>query len=836
MYRLRKLLLAAVMAGVSAGFSVYAEESYKTPPESVVDSLKSAPPVNAVVSPDTAWLVVEHKLSMPSISSRAVPSFQLAGVSINGLTNGLYEESEWWMPYQADTERLSLLQLNSGRSVDIGPVRGRLGSVAWSPDSRKILFLQTENSGISAWVFEVESEQLTLISKSNVNGARSAFPVADAPCMWMPNSEGVLCHLVPENRGVVPSQSPPVGPFVERSQNSSAPIRTYTNLLESEYEAELFDHFMESVPTVIDIESADQRSVGDVAIYEKFKPSPDGSRFLAIKIVKPYSSAVPVDRFPKIVEILNEVGETASTVAETGEDLSSESLLGGAPEGFRVFDWVPGSKASLTFIESLDGGNPDLDAEYRDRLLLAQPPFYNEPVEIIRTKSRITNNYWDNEYTRYLNNGRQALITEFSWDSRTRGVWLVDLIDSEDRAAPKQLWEHSTDDWYGHPGWPLAIDDGLGNQIVQQDGERMFVTSPGGSPKGDFPRLSMLDLVTGETEEVFRSQSGLYEEVLAVLDARDIALLTRYQSSTVPPNYRVVDAENNERRQLGSVSTNSAESVVMRSTKKRIEYQRSDGLPLSGDLYLPPGYEPGDKVPVLVWAYPTEYASTSGAGQIRGSLNIFSGSTTSYTDHLLLLANGYAVLDSTSMPITGGITANDSFVDQVVMNAEAAVSALVDLGVTRKEWVAVGGHSYGAFMAANLLAHSDLFFAGVAQSGAYNRTLTPFGFQYERRTFWDSPEVYFEMSPFVHADKIDEPLLLIHGAMDPNSGTYPIQSERLFDAINGLGGRVKLVKMPYEVHYYIAEESRLHIIAEMIEWFDTNLPATNSPSNLTNGE
>jgi dipeptidyl aminopeptidase/acylaminoacyl peptidase len=186
-----------------------------------------------------------------------------------------------------------------------------------------------------------------------------------------------------------------------------------------------------------------------------------------------------------------------------------------------------------------------------------------------------------------------------------------------------------------------------------------------------------------------------------------------------------------------------------------------------------------------------------------------------------MLTQGYAIFDGPTMPIVGkGETANDTYVEQLVTSAQAAVDKAVEMGIADRDRIGVGGHSYGAFMTANLLAHSEIFRAGVARSGAYNRTLTPFGFQNERRTFWEVPQVYSRMSPFFYADKINEPILLIHGEMDDNSGTFPIQSERLFMALKGHGATVRYVTLPYEAHGYLARESVLDTAAEMLNWLD----------------
>ena len=215
-----------------------------------------------------------------------------------------------------------------------------------------------------------------------------------------------------------------------------------------------------------------------------------------------------------------------------------------------------------------------------------------------------------------------------------------------------------------------------------------------------------------------------------------------------------------------------------------------------------------------------EYGDASTAGQVRGSVNRF----TFYrgTSQLFFVTQGYAVLDNATMPVVGDVkTVNDTFVKQIVANAKAAIDKLDQMGVADPKRVGVGGHSYGAFMTANLLAHCDLFAAGIARSGAYNRTLTPFGFQSEKRTLWEARDTYINMSPFMFANQIKTPILMIHGMADNNSGTFPIQSERLFAALKGFGATVRFVYLPFESHGYSGRESVLTVLAEMIEWFDT---------------
>jgi dipeptidyl aminopeptidase/acylaminoacyl peptidase len=316
--------------------------------------------------------------------------------------------------------------------------------------------------------------------------------------------------------------------------------------------------------------------------------------------------------------------------------------------------------------------------------------------------------------------------------------------------------------------------------------------------------------------------------MVSLLDLEGREILTRHESPSQPPNYYVVDTRSGERRALTSFT--DPHPQLSGVTKQFVTYMRDDSVQLSATLYLPADYEEGQKLPAVVWAYPREFSNPDVASQVQGSpyrFTRFGG-----TSHMFFLTQGYAVFDGAAMPIVGGDTANDTYVEQLVASADAAVDKLVEMGISERHQVGVGGHSYGAFMTANLLAHSDLFAAGIARSGAYNRTLTPFGFQNERRTFWEAPEVYFEMSPFMHAHEIDEPILLIHGMADNNSGTFPIQSERLYHALKGHGATVRYVQLPHESHGYRARESVMTTLAEMLDWFDQYVKRA-SPRSIT---
>jgi dipeptidyl aminopeptidase/acylaminoacyl peptidase len=416
------------------------------------------------------------------------------------------------------------------------------------------------------------------------------------------------------------------------------------------------------------------------------------------------------------------------------------------------------------------------------------------------------------------------LFYDYNRDTQRRRIFSMNFNNPSEK--PKMISDLNVNDRYNDLGQPVLRTLPNGERVIQQVGDEIYLTGNGASPEGDKPFLRMLNLKSNETRQIFRSGNDAYETFVGfannVNSANSISIITRKETVNTPPNLYIRDIG------LQGIGAGSIKQITnftdptpqLRGiTKKLVRYKRADGVDLSFTLYLPPNYKEGTRLPTVVWAYPLEFTDASTAGQVSGSTNRFT-SIGGYS-HLFFLLQGYAVLDDTTMPVVGDpLTVNDTFIKQIVDSAKAAIDKATEMGVTDPNRVGVGGHSYGAFMTANLLAHSDLFRAGIARSGAYNRTLTPFGFQSERRNFWEAKELYQNVSPFFYADKINEPLLMIHGEADNNQGTFPIQSERLFAAMRGNGGTARLVMLPLESHGYAAKESTEHVLWEMINWFD----------------
>ncbi|ROT97397.1 S9 family peptidase [Altererythrobacter sp. FM1] len=812
---------AALTVGVFVPASASAQDEYREPPQEVAAILDIPPPPAASVSPDGNWAVFTTLQGMPSIADRAVPMARLAGVRVNTATNGPYDAKAYDRnsSYTGRGVEYRLVNLKTGAEHRVALDAAKLGPPMWAPDSSRFAFLYTTAKGIELWVADAVSGKVRALSGPSINVASSIASTSAGPCDWMADSRRIMCQFIPENRGPAPERGVPTGPSVQQTDGKKAPVWTFTNLLTDKYDEQLFDYYMTSQPMIVDVVSGKKTPFAKAGIYESLKPSEDGRYYLSTRIVGPYSYLVPASRFPKQVEILSADGSVVKELADVPINNAGPESMGWALAGERGHQWRPTSPAAVMYVEPLDQGNPAVSADYRDRVMVLEAPFDGEPRELMRTADRIVSASDDldgSDLFAFADNGRQAIVKQFAWATRGEKVWLANVM--QPASQPRLLWSHNADDWYSDPGSPVT-KAAQGGAVLRQNGDWIYLAGQGGSPDGDHPFLDRFNLKTLKSERVFATSGASYESVVAVLDDQAKRLITRYETSLDPANYMLRDLAAKDSKPLTNLPR--PEHALRYSSKQLVNYVRSDGVPLSGTLYLPPNYKKGNKVPAIVWAYPREYASKSGAGQVRGSPYRYSGrSNRVSSDYMLFLTQGYAVLANAAMPIVGGLKANDTYVEQLVANAQAAVDMLVDQGVTDRKTVGVAGHSYGAFMTANLLAHSDIFAAGYALSGAYNRTLTPFGFQRERRTYWQAPEVYQAMSPFMHVTDINEPILLFHGEIDSNTGTYPIQSQRFFHALKGVGATAKLEMLPYEDHAYAARESRLHVLAESFDWFD----------------
>ncbi len=794
-------LLAALALGPAAPGLAQEATGYLTPPAEIVDILDAPPTPQLLVSPSRHTVALLARPAMPSIAEVSRPMLRIAGFRLNPRTNGPHTSG--------GVNRVTVMRIEDRTEhVFDAPRETSLGDFEYSPDGSHLLFTLTRYNGIEAWVMDTATGQPRPISDASVNAAWGN------PCDWLDEGATVLCRFKASARGAPPAApAAPAGPNIQEHDGGAAPIRTFQDLLQNAHDEALFEYYFTSQIGAIDLATGRRTAIGRPGLYQQVSVSPSGEHLLTVEVERPFSWLVRASSFPKDVTVRNRSGEIVASIARL--PLADAVPIGGVPTGPRRFTWDPTRPATLVWAEAEDGGDPRAEVAHRDRVLANAGPFDGEPAEIARTEHRFSAIAWTADGT--------ALLTEN--DRRTRWTRTT-LLDPD--GGQRTLWDGSSEDRYAAAGNPVGVARPGGRVIRQADGA-IFLTGAGASPDGDRPFLDRLDLATLESERLFRSAGDAYEVTLAPLSDDGNLVLTRRETRTEPPNYLVRDLAADTVQPLTAFENPAPQLAGI--SKELITYERADGVQLSGTLYLPPGYQDGDRVPMLVWAYPREFVDPRLAGQVTGSDNRFTAIRGA--SHLLFLTQGYAVFDGPTMPIIGaGETANDTYVEQLVASAQAAVDTVVALGVTDRDNIGIGGHSYGAFMTANLLAHSDIFQMGIARSGAYNRSLTPFGFQNERRTFWEATDIYAAMSPFFHADKVDEPILLIHGEIDNNSGTFPIQSARMYMALKGHGGTVRYVTLPNESHGYIARESVLHAVAEMLNWANRHLGPRSETTSL----
>jgi dipeptidyl aminopeptidase/acylaminoacyl peptidase len=787
--KFRAGLLAFTLIAVA--LPAFAQEPYKLPPKVVVDIIDAPSTPSVSTGPLRSKILLVDRVGMPTIADLSQPMLGLAGARINPRTFGPHAPGR--------AESAVIKDVATGRETRVQLPPNTMLNTSWSPDGKLVTLNVLTDNGIELWIADAATGQARRLTDRRLNA--TGF----GSCSWFDEAR-LLCRFVPQGVAAPPTSTrAPTGPIVEETSGRSAPVRTYQDLLSDPHDEALFRHYFTSQLALVDARTGAVTDIGKPAIFSNTNASPDKNYVLVTRIPGPFSYQVPMQSFPRVTEVWNLKGDVVHTVA-------SYPLEDDRPRGFvttlpRSANWRPTEPATLMWVEALDEGNPRKPAEKRDKVMMLRAPFTSTPTEIARTDNRFSGMTWTEKGVAFISD------VDFSKNWTRRFV-----MNADQPSEPWRLvWDLSMQDAYKNPGTPV-FRPGLENKVLQH-GDFIYMAGQGASPQGDRPFLDRLNVRTLKTERLWQSGPTEFESFVALVDDDATRIITRRESITEPPNYFLRNLKTGKATALTNFPDPAPQLAGV--TKQLVKYNRKDGVPLSATLYLPAGYKQGTRLPVVMWAYPTEFQSADVAGQVRGSPNVFT--RIGGTSHLFFLTQGYAVFDNPTMPIIGGDTANNRYVEQLVASAEAAVDKVVDMGVGDRDRIGVGGHSYGAFMTANLLAHSDLFRAGIARSGAYNRTLTPFGFQNEQRTYWEAPEIYSRMSPFNYAHKIKEPILLIHGAADNNSGTFPIQSERMYAALKGHGATVRYVVLPHEAHGYAARESVLHTLAEMIEWFDKHV-------------
>ncbi|NNL16353.1 MAG: S9 family peptidase [Flavobacteriaceae bacterium] len=799
---MKKILLLFLLLSF---YNVNSQENvtYQEPSKEILD-LALAPLAPSIIMDESGEnMLFLYRSNFKSIKELSETELRLGGLRINPKTNINSRQR-----YYTDI-KIRVGRNGNEEAVSNLPQNGRFANISWSPDQQKVAFTNTTDIGVELWVLDFNTKAVKKLSKDNLNANTGR------PFSWFKDNKSLLVKtLSKDKKKLIDNKTAvPTGPTVSVSEKGKkAQNRTYQDLLKNNNDEHNFEQLVLSELKVIDLNGNESPWL-ESDMYRSMSFSPDGKYIMVTTIEKPFSYLVPYRRFPSKTNIYDTNANLVKIVLEVPliEDLPKGFMS--VRKGMRNLSWRADKPATLVWTEALDEGDAANEVPFRDAVYQLDAPFVAEKSLLIKTKGRYSGIDWGNEKT--------AVAYDYWWNTRNSKTYLFNPGDN--KKEPITLYDRNYQDRYNDPGSFVTKRNQFGRYSLEIIKNRIFLIGDGYSEKGKFPFVDEFDLSEMKNKRLYQSKlTDKVESISSAIDMKKGEVLVRIESKNEYPNYYVRNIKKKNKISPLTSFENPFKSI-QNVYKEVIKYKRQDGLELSGTLYLPTDYEEGKKYPMIMWAYPREYKDKSSAGQSTSSSNEFTYPY--YGSPIYWVTKGYVVLDDASFPIVGegDEEPNDSFRKQLVANAKAAIDAVDNLGYIDRNKVAVGGHSYGAFMTANLLSHSNLFAAGIARSGAYNRTLTPFGFQSEERNYWEAPEIYYNMSPFMHCDTMKTPLLLIHGEADNNSGTYPLQSERYFNALKGLGAPVRLVMLPKESHGYRAKESIMHMLWEQDQWLEKHV-------------
>lgn len=788
--------------------------TYQKPPQSILELAEAPLAPSIQIDSKGKNIVFLYRSNFKSIEELSETEMRLGGLRINPVTN-IGSRTRYFINLKVRVGQDGNIQYVNGL-----PENGRFANFSWSPNQEYMAFTNTVTSGVELWVLDIENAKAKKLSQANLNANMGR------PFTWFKDSNSLLVTTLPENRKdlIDTKEAIPTGPTVSVSEAGvEAQNRTYQDLLKNKNDEYNFELLTQAELHKINMDgSSSLWKKSDM--YRDVSFSPDGNYVMVTTIKRPFSYLVPYYRFPSTTTIYKANGDFVNTFLEV-------PLIEDLPKGFmaertgkRDVNWRNDKPATLVWTEALDGGDPENEVPFRDEVFMQDAPFTGNITSLLKTKDRFRYIQWGNDNT--------ALAHDYWWNTRNTRTYLFN--PSNNKQEPKIVFDRNYQDVYNNPGNFVSTKNEFDEYVLELDNNNAYLIGDGYSDAGKFPFIDEINLETLQTNRLYHSKlTDQVEDITMALNAKQGEYVVRIESKNQFPNYYI----RNIKKRIGLQPLTQFENPfksIQDVQKEVIKYNRTDGLELTGTLYLPTDYEAGKKYPMIMWAYPQEFKDKSSAGQNTKSSNEFTYPW--YGSPIYWVTRGYVVLDDASFPIVGegDEEPNDTFIEQLVANAKAAIDAVDALGYIDRHKVAVGGHSYGAFMTANLLSHSNLFAAGIARSGAYNRTLTPFGFQSEERNYWEAPEIYYNMSPFMHADTMKTPLLLIHGEADNNSGTYPLQSERYFNALKGLGAPVRLVMLPKESHGYAAKESILHMLWEQDKWLEDHVKNNTETKSGTN--
>jgi len=797
-----KLSMLFLLVGLT-GFS-QEELTYQKPSKEILDLADYERAPSVTMDTKKEYMLLSYRNTYKTLDELNQEEMRLGGLRINPITN--ISSTVTYI------NNLKVRKIKDKNEIQVTglPQNPKISNISWSPDEKKIAFTHTTATGVELWVLDMASAKATRLTDATVNANMGG------PFSWYRDNQNLLVKMLPKNRpALIDSKKDlPKGPTVSTSDGSKSQNRTYQDLLKNKTDETNFETLVTSELYKIDLNGKSSLyKSADLYAGEGF--SPDGNYIMITTIQKPFSYIVPLSRFPMKSIVYDLTGKEVKVVNEVPLSEIMPKGFMATRKGKRSMNWRSDAPATLYYVDALDGGDPANKVDFRDEVFLWQAPFTSNPTSLAKTAQRYGGIVWGNNTT--------AILYDQWYDTRNEKTYLIN--PSNPGQAPKVIFDRNSQDIYSDPGSFETVKNQYGRQVLALENDNAFLIGEGHTKNGQFPFIDEFNIKTLKAKRLYQSAyKDKKESIFSIEDFKKGDVLVQIQSKSEYPNYYFRNIKKkNELTQITNFK-NPFESIK-NVHKEVIKYKRKDGVELSGTLYLPVGYDmkKKEKLPLLIWAYPEEYKDKNSAGQSSQNPNEFT--FPNYGSFVYWVAKGYVVLDDASFPIIGeGSTEpNDTFISQLVDNAAAAIDAVDKLGYINRKKVAVGGHSYGAFMTANLLTHSDLFACGIARSGAYNRTLTPFGFQSEQRNYWEVPQIYNTMSPFMTADKMKTPLLLVHGDADNNPGTFTLQSERYFQALKGLGAPVRLLLLPKESHGYAAKENILHLLWEQDQFLEKHL-------------
>ncbi len=775
--------------------------SYQKPPPEILELVDITLPPRVLIDENKNFMIYLYRNSYKSIDELSSPEIKLAGLRLNPNSNSRSRTNYYNNIMISKMDQID----KSAKQIKGLPKNPKLANIKWSPDQTKIAMTNTKEEGVELWYIDLEK-----LTAKKLTGPKLNASLGDV-ITWYQDSKNILTKFKLKNSpDIIDGEDVvPTGPIISSNDGKKAQNRTYQDLLKNEVDEKNFETLARSVLSKVSLKGK-TKLLAKKNLYHEIDFSPDGKFILISIIQKPFSYLVPYYRFPMKYAIYSSKGKELTVLHEV-------PLIEDLPKGFmavrtgpRNFSWRLDRPSNLIFVEALDGGNPETDIKYRDEIFEVGYPFKQNKVSLLKTINRFYRIDWCNDTL--------ALGYDYWWNSRNTKTYI--FSPSNTNKEPKIIIDRNYQDRYNDPGSFVKRRNFYGKSILEMNKKNLYLMGDGFRDDGQFPFIDQLNLKSLKKVRLYESSFKDKKEDLLDFEADNNMILTRIESASEYPNYFFRDLKTDFLTKITDFENPFLS--IMDVSKEVIEYKRSDGIDLSATLYLPKGYDINkkQKLPMIMWAYPREFKDNKSASQITQNKNEFTFPY--WGSPIYWLTRGYVILDDVSFPIIGegDNQPNDNFRKQLVDNASSAINRVYELGYIDKEKVAIGGHSYGAFMVANLLSHSKLFAAGIARSGAYNRTLTPFGFQSEERNYWEAPDTYYNMSPFMHAEKVKTPLLLIHGEEDNNSGTYPLQSERYFNALKGLGATTRLVMLPKESHSYRAKESIMHMLWEQDRWLE----------------